>query len=132
MIKITILASRLPFLWMGVVTINKSNNQLSISICQKTPYLLEPLTNLYGGHVYIDRSTHQCFKWYVTKRDSVSKLINYFKEYPSRSAKNSRLHLIPRFYELKALKAPQAPEGSILNKSWTIFFNKWDNYDLDG
>ena len=29
----------------GTVTINKSNNQLSISIGQKTPYLLEPLIN---------------------------------------------------------------------------------------
>ena len=97
----------------------------------------------------MDRSTHQSFKWYVTDKDSILKIIYYFKEYPSRSAKNSRLHLIPRFYELKSLKAHKAPEGSILDiyiiyiyvkiniyiyfyKSWTIFFNKWSNYDLDG
>ncbi len=116
----------------GTVTINKSNNQLSISIGQKTPYLLEPLVDLYGGHVYLDGSSRRCFQWYVTDKDSIFKVINYFKEYPSRSAKNSRLHLIPKFYELKSLKAHKATEGSILYKSWTIFFNKWSSYDLDG
>jgi hypothetical protein len=41
----------------------------------------------------------------VTKRESILTLIEYFKKHPSRSAKQNRLHLIPRFYELKDLKA---------------------------
>ena len=81
----------------GTVSINRSNYQLSISISQKDPYLLAPLIDLYGGKVYIDNSS---FKWYVTRKELIFKLLEYFKKYPSRSAKNSRLHLIPRFYEL--------------------------------
>ena len=46
----------------GTITINGLNNQLSISIGQKTPYLLEPLVALYGGNVYIDRGSHRSFK----------------------------------------------------------------------
>ncbi|ODV64581.1 COX1-domain-containing protein, partial [Hyphopichia burtonii NRRL Y-1933] len=38
----------------GTVTINNTNNQLSISISQKTTELLQPLIDLYGGHIYID------------------------------------------------------------------------------
>ena len=46
-----------------------------------------------------------------------------------RSAKIKRLHLVPRFYELKDLKAYKALEGSNLEKSWKIFYKKWLNYE---
>ena len=52
------------------------------------------------------------------------KLIEYFKIYPSRSAKNNRLHLVPKFYELKSMKAHKADSETLLAKSWVIFFNK--------
>lgn len=119
----------------GSVSINQSgtNTQLSISISQKTPYLLEPLVNLYGGNVYIDRSTHQSFKWYITEKSTILKMIaNYFKQFPSRSAKNSRLHQIPRYYELKELKAHKASNDTILHRSWIIFMEKWMSYDSNG
>jgi ubiquinol-cytochrome c reductase cytochrome b subunit len=90
--------------------------------------LLLPLVDIFGGHVYIDRSTHQSFKWYVTKRDDILKLIEYFKIYPSRSAKLKRLHLIPKYYELKDLKANNALPDSLLGKSWDYFYNKWLKY----
>lgn len=59
----------------GTVTINKSNAQLSISVSQKTSELLTPLIDIYGGNVYIDRGSHQSFKWYITKREDILKLI---------------------------------------------------------
>jgi hypothetical protein len=43
--------------------------------------------------------------------------MEYFKKYPSKSAKNSRLHLVPKIYELKAMKAHLAPSESYLAKS---------------
>jgi hypothetical protein len=46
----------------GTITINSNNWQLSLSISQKTSELLEPLTDLYGGSIYIDRSSEQSFK----------------------------------------------------------------------
>lgn len=112
----------------GSIAINKTNWQLSLSAGQKTSELLTPLVELYGGYVYVDnRSTS--FKWYITKKEDILKLIDYFKKHPSRSAKNKRLHLVIKYYELKALKAHNAPPETILGKSWEIFYNKWLNYE---
>lgn len=113
----------------GSVSINNSTWQLSISAGQKTSEILTPLVELYGGYVYIDRGGQGSFKWYVTKKEDILNLIEYFKKCPSRSAKNNRLHLIPKFYELKGMKAHIAPEESLLAKSWNIIMNKWNNYD---
>ena len=116
----------------GTVTINSTNTQLSISVSQKTSELLQHLIEIYSGNIYIDRSSSQSFKWYLTKREDILKLIEYFKIYPSRSAKKNRLHLIPKFYELKDLKAHKALPGTFLEKSWKYFNNKWLKYeDLD-
>nr|AYE93205.1 LAGLIDADG homing endonuclease [Termitomyces sp.] len=113
----------------GTITINKSNWQLSISASQKTSELLTPLVELYGGYVYIDNGSSKSFKWYVTKKEDILKLIEYFKKHPSRSAKNNRLHLVPKFYELKGMKAHIALPETFLAKSWDIFFNKWLNFE---
>ena len=113
----------------GTITINKSTNQLSISASQKTAEILQPLIDLYGGNVYIDKGNSLSFKWYISKREDILKLIEYFKNHPCRSAKIQRLHLVPRFYELKDLKAHKALEGSNLEKSWQIFYKKWLNYE---
>ena len=113
----------------GTITINKTNTQLSISISQKTVELLQPLVELYSGNIYIDRGSSQSFKWYITKREDIIKLVEYFKNHPSRSAKNNRLHLVPKFYQLKDLKAHKALPGSNLDKSWKYFFIKWLNYE---
>lgn len=67
--------------------------------------------------------------WYVTKKEDILNLIEYFKKYPSRSAKNNRLHLIPKIYEFKGMKAHIAPSESLLAKSWNILINKWKNYE---
>lgn len=112
----------------GSVTINKSTWQLSISASQKTSELLTPLVDIYGGYIYIDRSS-QTFKWYITKKEDIIRMIDYFKQYPSRSAKNNRLHLIPNFYQLKIIKAHIASPESMLGKSWKIFITKWFNYE---
>lgn len=113
----------------GTITINKSTGQLSIAASQKTSELLIPLVDLYGGNIYIDRSSHQSFKWYVSKREDIIKLIEYFKKYPSRSAKKNRLHLIPKYYELKDMKAHKALSGTYLEKSWKYFYSKWLKYE---
>jgi hypothetical protein len=118
----------------GTVTINKTNTQLSISAYQKTSELLLPLVDLYGGYVYIDKVSSQFFKWYVTKREDIIKLLNYFKRNPSRSAKQNRLHLISRFFDLKDLKAHKASADTNLFKTWQYFFfflnfSKWLKYE---
>ena len=111
------------------MTINSTVTQLSISVSQKTSELLQPLLEIYGGNIYIDRGNSKSFKWYITKREDILKLIEYFKIYPSRSAKKNRLHLIPKYYELKDLKAHKALPDTFLEKSWKYFNNKWLKYE---
>ena len=113
----------------GTISINTTNWQLSMSMSQKTYDILNPLVKLYNGYVYIDRGGNGSFKWYVTKKEDILKLIEYFKKYPSRSAKNNRLHLVFKFYELKGMKAQIASLESALAKSWNTFINKWNNYE---
>ena len=113
----------------GTITINNSNTQLSISASQKTIELLQPLIDIYGGNIYIDKSSFKSFKWYVTKKKNILYLTEYFKIYPLKSAKMKRIHLIKKFYELKDLKAHKALKGSFLYKSWNYFYKKWLLYD---
>ena len=113
----------------GSITINNSNWQLAISAGQKTSELLTPLVDIFGGYVYIDRGGQGSFKWYVTKKEDVLNLVEYFKKYPSRSAKNNRLHLVPKYYELKSMKAHLAESDTFLFKSWEVFLNNWNNYE---
>lgn len=113
----------------GTVTINSTNTQLSISVSQKTTELLQPLLELYGGNIYIDRSSSKSFKWYITKREDILNIIDYFKSYPSRSDKKNRLHLISKYYELKDLKAHKALPETFVYKSWQYFYNKWLKYE---
>lgn len=113
---------------VGAVSINSTNYELSISISKKTLELLQPIAELCDGNIYIDRGFSQTFKVFVTKRENILKLIEYFKIYPSRSAKKNRLHLIPKFYELKDLKAHKALPETLLEKSWQYFYTKWFKY----
>jgi hypothetical protein len=115
----------------GTITINSTNNQLSISASQKTRELLEPLINLYGGDIYIDRGQSKSFKWYISSKEDIINICNYFKENPCRSAKNKRIHLVKSFYNLKDMKAHKALEGTYLYKSWSYFYKKWLNYDIE-
>jgi LAGLIDADG endonuclease len=113
----------------GTITINKSTHQLSISASQKTTEMLQPLIELYGGNIYIDKGKSLSFKWYISKKEDILKLIEYFKIHPCRSAKIQRLHLVPKFYDLKDLKADQSFKGSNLEKSWEKFNQKWLKYE---
>lgn len=113
----------------GTITINSSNWQLSVSAGQKTSEILTPLVELFGGYVYIDRGGHGSFKWDITNEEGILNLIEYFKKYPSRSAKNNRLHLVPKYYELKNMKAHEALPDTCLGKSWVVFYKKWLNYE---
>ena len=106
----------------GTITIKQSTKQLSISIFQKTSELLKPLSELYGGYIYIDRSLNGGFKWYITDRKTILELLEYFKKYPSRAPfKASRLHLVPEFYYIKDLKLDNTEK----EKLWSVFYNKW-------
>ena len=114
----------------GSVTLNSNNDQLTITLTQKTSEILQPLLDIYGGSISIDRTSNN-FKWYISDKKDIIKLISYFKIYPAKSLKKNRLHLIPRCYELKEMGAHKALEETnpLLAKSWLIFKAKWAKYE---
>ena len=115
----------------GSITLNKANGQLSITLTQKTSEIIQPLIDIYGGSIYIDRTSNG-FKWYISNKEGILKLIEYFKKYPVRSLKKNRLHLIPRCYELKDMRAHKVSSdvSPLLAKSWEFFKDKWDKYEI--
>jgi len=97
-----------------------------ISASQKNQYLLDPLIELFGGTVYIQKES---FKWVVYKESEIIKLLDYFKLCPSRSAKHNRLKASGRYLELRDLKAHLALDNSILGKAWKEFLLKWNKFE---
>lgn len=113
----------------GTVTIKSTDWQLGISASQKTSEVLTPLVELYGGEIYIDRGGNGSFKWYLTKKEDVKKLIEYLKNNPLRSQKKNRIHLVPKIYELKEKGAHKGGRETLLWRSWEIIMKKWNNYE---
>ena len=108
---------------------NFKKDKLNIKKDQKDKTGVYCLVNLVNGNIYIVRGSSKSFKWYVTKKEDILKLIEYFKLYPPRSAKKKRVHLINKYYELKGLKAHKAAPDTFLNKSWKYFTNNWLKYE---
>lgn len=107
----------------GTITINKSNFQLSISISQKERYILDIIKEIYGGYVYIDRNSNT-FKWYITKKEDILTILDYFKKYPSYSKKKQRLYLITAYYDLHLFDK----KNIFYEKKLNYFMKKWESY----
>lgn len=110
----------------GSVYFNLASSQMFITASQKNIYILNNLVDLYGGTIYTQKES---FKWVVYKKSEIIKLLDYFKLYPSRSAKHNRIKAINRYYELKELKAHLKTENSILGKTWKKFLLKWEKWE---
>ncbi len=110
----------------GSVYFNLKSSQMYITAGQKNKFILEMLPTLYGGSIYIEKTS---FKWVVYKKAEVIKILEYFKICPSRSAKHNRLKGINRYLELRALKAHRSTDDSILGKAWKKFLLKWDKWE---
>jgi LAGLIDADG endonuclease len=112
----------------GSIYLNLISSQLFITAGQKDKYLLDIIFNLYGGNIYFQNKSNS-FKWMVYKKLEIIKLLDYFKLCPCKSAKNNRIKSIPRYFELRELKAHLAPDLSILNKAWKKFLLKWNKWE---
>ena len=115
----------------GSIAINKTTGQVSITITQKTKEMLEYIVEIYGGSIYIDRTSNN-YKWYISNKESILNFIEYIKSHPSRSMKKNRLHLLPRILELRQLGALKATAQNkpLLHKSWSIIMKKWDKFEV--
>lgn len=85
--------------------------------------------NQFGGEIYFDNSNNGYYKWIIESKD-IFNFIKYSNICPFQSIKRNRLFLIKEFYRLHNLCAYKALEGSILNKAWNKFNQKWDKFNL--
>jgi hypothetical protein len=109
----------------GSIHIDEKSGQLIISVTQKNRYLLEPLQKLYGGRIQIIRSK-EAFQYSIYRKKEILNLVDvYFKNFPLKSSKASKLNLIKEFYQLNHHSILDVKEIDKFNQ-WIQFKNKWD------
>lgn len=111
----------------GSIYISILSSQVFITASQKNRFILDDLVNLYGGNIY-PMVKVGAFKWTVFRKDEITKLIEYFNVNPSKSAKQKRLKLLHKYYNLRSQKAHLASPNSLLTKNWNKFLKDWENY----
>ena len=111
----------------GSIYINVPSSQVFITASQKNRFILDDLVNLYGGTIY-PMVKVGAFKWTVFRKDHIGRLIEYFNVNPSKSAKQKRLKLLDKYYNLRSQKAHLASANSLLTKNWNKFLKDWENY----
>jgi hypothetical protein len=84
---------------------------------------------IFGGNIYYDKSGYGHFVWYLSKKDDIFKMYEYFKEYPLHSHKMFRFYLIKKFYLLKKLKAHKHSNNTPLYNSWNNLKFKWMKWE---
>ena len=99
--------------------------QLSICVSNKREIDLLMYQTRFGGSVYYDSSDKGSYKWYISSKSDVECFLAYAKVAPVRSIKVQRLHLVPKYYELVAMKAFRADAPLRIRNAWTRFMNRW-------
>lgn len=111
----------------GSIYLNDQSGQIFITATQKNKFILDTLTQLYGGTIY-PMVKQGAFKWTCFKKKEVLSLVNnYFLVNPCRSEKMKRIVLVNKFYELIKLHAHSALPNSVLGKAWKHFLIKWNS-----
>uniref|UniRef100_UPI0023D8A802 hypothetical protein n=1 Tax=Gonatophragmium mori TaxID=2966219 RepID=UPI0023D8A802 len=111
----------------GSIYFNLESHQVFITACQKNKFILDDLVKLYGGNIYV-MVKQGAFKWTVFRKDDILKLKEYFNLNKSRSAKQKRINLLDKYYDLRKHKAHILGSNVILNKEWNKFLKDWENY----
>lgn len=111
----------------GTVTFSFKGDhpQLCISVTNKYKENVLHFQTFFGGNVYYDKAQNGYYKWMIFSKNDVINFLDYIKKNPVFSHKKNRLHLVPRFYELKALRAYMCSAHSQTYKAWTYFMDKW-------
>ena len=109
----------------GSIHIDEKSGQLIISVTQKNKYLLEPLQKLYGGRIKISKSK-EAFQYSIYRKEEILKLVDiYFKNFPLKSSKASKVNLIRKFYLLSEHINLNVNKLDKFNQ-WVMFKDKWD------
>ena len=104
----------------------KLSPQLTISASNKYERNLTEFQRVLGGNIYYSKGLHGHYIWQIQSRLDTEVFLKYEKEHPCRSHKKQRLLLVNAYFELKAMKAHLAEEGTAQHQAWLNFCNKWD------
>jgi hypothetical protein len=108
----------------GTINLSIKNGypQLTISVTNKLLADVEYYKKVFGGAIYFDTSQNGYYKWTVQSRSDILMMLDYFKVYPSRSAKAKRLHKVSKYFELIDLRAYHTN---------SLFYSTWRNFELE-
>lgn len=112
------------FLMGGSIYLNLKSSQIFITASQKERYLLDIISNIYGGVVSTEKPSNS-FKWLVYRKADIVKILDYFKISPCRSNKQNRLNAVCTYLNLREFKAHLSPEDSKLGLEWKNFLLNW-------
>ena len=105
---------------------DNNNPQLTISVTNKLSTDVSHFKYCFGGNIYFDKGHNGYYKWSIQSKKDIFSFLDYTKLCTVMSIKNKRLFLIKQYYDLVSLKAHKASEGTILNKAWSNFNDKWN------
>ncbi len=105
--------------------LERPDPQIAIKATNKASVNVE-MFEIFGGRVNYDRGKQGYYNWSISSREEILNFMEYVKAHPFRTEKRQRLHMIPRYYELKAQRAHKAEEGTVLNKAWLEMKRKWE------
>jgi hypothetical protein len=110
----------------GTITYSFKNGypQLIVSVSNKEKIDCEPFQQYFGGVVRLDKRSNT-YKWEIYQKDQILAFCTYLKNYPLRSHKKKRILLVPRYLELRSLKAYNYDKDSRTYKAWAHFEKKW-------
>nr|ALO21022.1 putative LAGLIDADG homing endonuclease [Lobochlamys segnis] len=111
----------------GTISIRKGDYpQLTLSVSQKNPEMLELFQNNFDGRIRFDSSAN-CYKWDIDRKDRILNFCEYLNNYSLRSAKKRRYLLISKYFELREAFVYRSSHSENLFKAWKIFETDWDN-----
>lgn len=109
----------------GTITFSIKNGfpQLTIRVGNKLAINLSHFLQLGIGNLYFDSSQKGCWKWTIQSRQDLETMLSYFEVCPSRTDKSNRLSLVPRFLELRDIRAYKPTSSAY--PLWESFLKDW-------
>jgi hypothetical protein len=96
-------------------SLKKGWPQLVISAAQKNHVDLLPFQEVFGGIIRLDKRSN-AFKWEIYTEKSILNFYYYCQKHPLHSHKKKRMFLVPRFFELRKIRAYRFDASPSLKK----------------
>jgi len=111
---------------------NKHNSiskpQLYLSVFSKNKEDLNIWVKLFNGNIYIDHTNkYLSYKWTIKNKQDIIYFLQYTKNNPLRTLKQSRILLIPQYYRLYELHAFKLG-NEVLYKKFKLWFKNFSSY----